>query len=112
MTTEEVIQTLEHGSWWDLLDPDGSDADLTPLHEALDVALSALREKQNGGWISVKDRLPPARLRVLVWFSGNRNFDPQSIISFRIPNSEEVMYENEFGKATHWQPLPMPPKGD
>lgn len=46
MTIEEAIRILEAGGWWDLLDPSGSDADLDPLDEAIDVALSALRAQQ------------------------------------------------------------------
>ena len=46
MTREEAIEVLENGGWWDLLIPvttiEGRIED-DKLHEALDVALSALR---------------------------------------------------------------------
>lgn len=48
MTTEEAIEYLTRCA--DGLDPD--------FECAVSMAVSALREKQNGGWISVKDRLP------------------------------------------------------
>lgn len=43
MTREEAIRILETGGWWDMLDPNGSDADLDPLDEAIDMAIAALR---------------------------------------------------------------------
>lgn len=46
MTREEAIEVLENGGWWDLLIPvttiEGRIED-DKLHEALDLALSALR---------------------------------------------------------------------
>lgn len=46
MTREEAIEVLENGGWWDLLIPvttiEGKIED-DKLHEALDLALSALR---------------------------------------------------------------------
>ena len=43
MTREEAIKILENGGWWDSLDDDISDADMDPLQDALDLALTALR---------------------------------------------------------------------
>ena len=63
MTREEAIETLENGGWWDLLIPittiEGK-AEEDKLHEALDMALSALRpisrEKVwRGEWIVQQD---------------------------------------------------------
>lgn len=46
MTREEAIEILENGVWWDLLIPvttiEGRKSDIE-LHEALDIALAALR---------------------------------------------------------------------
>ena len=57
MTREKAIEVLENGAWWDLLIPittiEGRKLDIE-LHEALDIAIAALRN----GWISVEDRLP------------------------------------------------------
>ena len=61
MTREEAIEVLENGGWWDLLIPvttiEGRIED-DKLHEALDLALSALRpvsreqvERMRGEWI-------------------------------------------------------------
>ena len=65
MTREEAIEVLENGGWWDLLIPittiEGR-VEEDKLHEALDLALSALRpvsreqvEKVQGEWIPVCD---------------------------------------------------------
>lgn len=43
MTRKEATHILQNGSWWDCLPDDMSDADMNPLQDALDVALSALR---------------------------------------------------------------------
>ena len=43
MTRKEATRILQNGSWWDCLPDDMSDADMNPLQDALDVALSALR---------------------------------------------------------------------
>ena len=54
MTREKAIEVLENGAWWDLLIPittiEGRKSDIE-LHEALDIAIAALRN----GWISVDD---------------------------------------------------------
>lgn len=60
MTQAEAIEVLENGFWWDLLIPvttiEGRDAE-DKLHEALDLALAALRgptremvERMRGEW--------------------------------------------------------------
>jgi hypothetical protein len=65
MTREEAIEVLENGGWWDLLIPittiEGR-IEEDKLHEALDLALTALRpvsreqvEKVQGEWIPVCD---------------------------------------------------------
>lgn len=54
MTREKAIEILENGAWWDLLIPittiEGRKSDIE-LHEALDIAIAALRN----GWISVEE---------------------------------------------------------
>ena len=62
MTRKEATRILQNGSWWDCLPDDMSDADMNPLQDALDVALSALRpitreqlEMVRGEWIGMTD---------------------------------------------------------
>lgn len=57
-------------------------------------------------WISVKERLPERRRRVLCWLS--------------YPDIEEIIVENQYygngmwtvesEAVTHWMPLPEPPE--
>ena len=67
-----------------------------------------LAEISNGGWISVKDKLPEHGQTVLVWevsgFVYVDNFDDEHDV-FRIAY-------NNCGTVTHWQSLPEPPKED
>lgn len=112
MTVDEAIHILECGGWWDILDPSGSDADLDPLHEALDVALAALRAQQNGGWISVKDRLPEEHGEYLT-LCKTPNGDFTVKLSTLFPY-EGNLYWSDYAmeRVAYWQPLPEPPKGE
>lgn len=102
MTTEEAIEYLTRCA--DGLDPD--------FDCAVSMAVSALRTQQNGGWISVKDRLPEepeeeypeyivmienARISTFLYYDGNGEWKDDCGIPYRV---------------THWQPLPKPPKGE
>lgn len=104
MTREKAIEILENGAWWDLLIPittiEGRKSDIE-LHEALDIAIAALRN----GWISVEDRLPDENTRVLVFIP----YTDTKIDTDRILNGKWVRW---IDKITHWQPLPEPPEED
>ncbi|HED4408819.1 TPA: DUF551 domain-containing protein [Pasteurella multocida] len=63
---------------------------------------------QNNGWISVKDRLPQADERVLVYFK-NKIRDFQLITLSEFIDGEFNMGSKLF-QVTHWRPLPPPPK--
>lgn len=58
-------------------------------------------------WISVKDRLPEARKRVLVFVKKPANYT--SIDTDRIVDDRWVRWGRY---VTHWMPLPKPPKGE
>ncbi len=71
------------------------------------------------GWVSVKDRLPELRQKVLVWYNNGyevaylQKFEPPKLQYPQFNNVE--MFEWCFGDfedfdVTHWQPLPEPPK--
>lgn len=58
-------------------------------------------------WISVKDRLPETRKRVLVFIKKPANYT--SIDTDRIVDDRWVRWGRY---VTHWMPLPEPPKGE
>ena len=47
MTREEAIRTLNFGAWRNNLNSEMSDADSEPLFEALDMAISVLKQQQD-----------------------------------------------------------------
>ncbi len=57
-------------------------------------------------WVSVKDRLPEADQKVLV-FSGGQYFE----VKYYIPR-KDAWYPGglPIGNSSHWMPLPDPPK--
>lgn len=57
-------------------------------------------------WISVKDRLPERNKRILASFKGG-----MVTTSMCINTASCFLFENDYGKVTHWMPLPEPPKG-
>ncbi len=70
-------------------------------------------------WISVKDRLPELRQKVLVWYDNGyevaflQKFEPPKLQYPQFNNVE--MFEWCFGDfedfdVTHWMPLPKPPE--
>ncbi len=110
MTTEEAIEYLTRCA--DGLDPD--------FDCAVSMAVAALREKQNGGWISVKDRLPKTETPVLVTSiatDGEIHSDGVAALLFGPywywwEGSVEDTDQEVLVEITHWQPLPEPPKGE
>ena len=66
-------------------------------------------------WISVKDRLPEIRERVLVYhddgmirFGINYGGFDDVVSSIYLNHNHHTC----FSKVTHWMPLPQPPKGE
>ena len=61
-------------------------------------------------WISVKDRLPERYTRILLWAEMDGDISMGVLDDRRewyVPG-----YENKPFNATHWMPLPQPPKGE
>lgn len=89
MYYEELVKRLrEHNGW--------------ALNETLDEAADAIEEleKYIPRWVSVTERLPREKETVLTW-------GKQGVILF------DWLYDSKwccFGKATHWMPMPEPPK--
>ena len=123
MTNEEAIKILEYPvkKWsmeWDERE------DGLSYYEALDMAISALRQqdvagKDVGKWISVKDRLPDCMGEVLVIVSGKPHENITLDGAYEIAEYDpvegwilEMWPEWRSGVVTHWMPLPEPPKGE
>lgn len=69
-------------------------------------------------WVSVSDRLPKSRVRVLVAYNDLRGIvassKPETVCGhFESQGNywviDNVTYAVEPDKVTHWQPLPAPP---
>ena len=73
----------------------------------------------NNQWISVKDKLPPSKMSLLVWRPIDHKERPKHIDII----VGELAHESQRGKVwangmyydidvhiTHWMPLPEPPK--
>ena len=119
MTREEAIRTLNFGTWRDNLNSEMSDADSEPLFEALDMAISALKQQQDqeskplNGWISVEDRLPEKNQAVLGWYKDNPFAGyTYGVVSWNGKGWVFVYAQRYVTNVTHWMPLPNPPKGE
>ena len=101
MTREEAIEAIKC-NW--------PDSRYTILREALDMAISALREQDVANkdvekWISVKDKLPDTYVCVLV------HYDDGNMLVDAVGSNGEWMDEDfRCGNITHWMPLPESPE--
>ena len=112
MTREEAIKHIITYAYYD---------DDIPLQvaTALDMAISALRAQQEqeskptNGWISVQDRLPEVGGYV-VCIAKRNPFSRFMPMVARIEKNGWVnpITEQYISEATHWMPLPEPPKGE
>ena len=125
MTREKAIEILENGAWWDLLIPitaiEGRKSDIE-LHEALDIAIAALRN----GWISVNDRLPEeGDGTVLVCFPDIEPYNlKEHFVNAKHDTRVKTAVYSEYSgtwiigdmggvsniQPTHWHPPPEPPE--
>ena len=119
MTREEAIKVLEN--------PDvsigvsariGQDPEYwRKLRPALDMAISALRQREHPQWISVKDRLPDYMGEVLVIVSGKPHENITLDGAYEIAEYDpvegwilEMWPEWCSGVVTHWMQMPEPPE--
>ena len=102
MTIEEAIEILRKNRPTSDTRPCGME-----LCDSVDMAISALRQREHPQWISVKYRLPDTCVCVLV------HYDDGNILIDEIGSDGEWMDEDfNCGNITHWMPLPEPPEED
>ena len=107
MTREEAIEAIKC-NW--------PDSRYTILREALEMAISAIRQRDVtdanvGKWISVKDRLPEAGGYV-VCIAKRNPFSRFMPMVARIEKNgwANPITEQYISEVTHWMPLPEPPE--
>ena len=72
-------------------------------------AADAIEELQKPKWISVEERLPKARQRVLLSFWSYIKKQPRISIGWYNGKQWNSLVATEYD-VTHWMPLPEPPK--
>ena len=102
MTREEAIEVLENGDWWDDLSEYISKPVMQELQDALDMAISALREQEQRRWIPVTERLPDKPMKCLVYTKRGECY------SYDIVYYSQDFYL-QYANVTHWMPIPEPP---
>ena len=133
MTREEAIKVLEDGSWWGELNEwyMTANPEFKQLHDAVDVAISALRDQGNGckkcnsSWISVKERRPEKELDELRAEDEEAIYPCLAAITYpMLKNGQKYVAKAWFNgegfinsdcvdityNITHWMHLPDLPK--
>lgn len=69
-----------------------------------------------GGWISVKDKLPDQRIGVLVYCPEYNNVFAGELDDY-LKKGQWYFFDDEIHhpikeEVTHWMPMPKPPKGE
>ena len=96
MKIDEAIKFAEHAQTM---------TDIPEVKEFYAMAEKALRTQNQVNWISVKDRLPEEKVKVLVALGSNIRGKRVCI--------DQMVSGNWRGLGclvTHWMPLPEPPK--
>lgn len=104
MTKEEAI-------WY--LQPIADSASLPRYAEALNLAIAAMKEREQNKWISAKDRLPEPDTDVLARCFYHEEW--QMRVCHVSKRNEGQWYTSIAGQlvtVTRWMPLPKPPKED
>lgn len=61
-------------------------------------------------WIPVEEAMPPELEDVLVFYP-NSKYGKIRMDCWYPCNGKRFNFEGVYGEATHWMPLPKPPKG-
>lgn len=98
MKIDEAIKFAEHAQTM---------TDIPEVKEFYAMAEKALRTQNQVNWISVKDRLPEEKVKVLVVLGSNIR-GKRICIDQRISGN----WRGLGCLVTHWMPLPEPPERD
>ena len=78
----------------------------------LDLAITALTEKLNGGWIKCNERLPEENGNYIVTVEDCLNRRTITEISAWLKSYARFECEDKYQSVIAWQPLPEPYKGE
>lgn len=103
MTRKEIVKALREF----IHQFDGRDVGDYFVEDVLEAAADLLEQDAKTGWISVKDRLPEKTMLVLGVVHGH-------VGELAYINNRNLFERRErpIEGATHWVPLPEPPKED
>lgn len=79
---------------------------VTTVERALNKLLAATELERAGGWVAIRDGLPPPNDLVLVR-CGDRN-----TLVWSFPEPERDLCAEQIGAVTHWRHLPPAPEPD
>lgn len=98
---QDAIEAIGNGNRWRFVRKD-----------IIEDAISLLKEQvlQNGGWISVKDKLPEVGKVVLAF--GTRSATTGMFQGVTARNDCWLWKGCTIKHVSHWMPLPEPPKGE
>jgi len=106
----EAIRVEERERWWKTLQSVGIEVtDGGQFRADIESAIiNTIRKNKVDKWINVKDQLPKSqpenRVQYLCW-----NGDEMFVAEYR-DFADGPDFELEYGRPTHWMPLPKPPK--
>ncbi len=104
MNNDNIIQELENN----LQNETGANSAYSAgFNDGINKAINLI-EQQEDGWISAEDRLPDKDVMVLIFNA--EVIDCYVVASWAPENDCFIDYDDGAHIATHWQPLPEPPK--
>ena len=83
------------------------------LSEALNMAISALREQEERRWIPVAERFPDRNGEYICRhrYNGNTDIKFTGVLEYYATDEKPHWQHESIGLiVTHWMPLPEPPK--